>query len=236
MNSYYILPTFLFTASVQAASLVHYDFEGFAAGTAVTSAYATTFAKGSYVSSVDIQASSSYVTVGDGITNPWDGNLVRGSIRRNPAGAGIYIVDDAAAVQRDAYFSFTYTPTAETSLTTINLQAAVGAGDTVNIVLRSSLTGLTVNDAIDDILITAQVNLGERQQLSFDLSGVAEFQDMTDPVTFYFYTNTSGDTGTSFFYLDDLTLEGTTIPEPSSLGLLAIAGSAFLTRRRVRRL
>jgi len=235
MKSHYILPALLLTASAQAASLVHYDFEGFAAGTAVTSAYPTAFTRGSYVGSVDIQTSASYITVGDGVTNPWDGNLLRGSIRRNPVAPGIYIVDDAAAVQRDAYFSFTYTPTEETSLTTINLQAAVGAGDTVNIVLRSSLTGLTVNDAIDDILITAQINLGERQQLSFDLSGVAEFQNMTDPVTFYFYTNTQGDTGNSLFYLDDLTLEGTTVPEPSSLGLLAIAGTAFLTRRRVRR-
>lgn len=230
------------TAAAHGAVLVKYDFNDAEAGTALTTAYSN-FVRGAYVGTAAIQDPTSYLDEEGGVGNVWDGNVLRGTIRQNPVGSGIYIVDDAAAVQRAAYFSFTYTPTAGTSLTSITFDAATDTFDPggpmedireVGIVLRSSLTGLGVNNGLGSVLLQSGMEIGGKQQVTFDLSGISAFENVTDPVTFFFYMNTNGVNTTLPFYIDDLALNGNVVPEPASFSLLAIGGMGLLVRRRRR--
>lgn len=136
----------------------------------------------------------------------------------------------------------TLTPESLTSISSITLHAAAGVFDLggdfedvfeVGMVLRSSLTGWTTEDALGSALIEAGMDSGERQQITFDLSGVSALQNITAPVTFRFYMNTNGENIAPNFYVDDITVNGTqAVPEPASMLLLIIGSLAVLLLRR----
>lgn len=136
------------------------------------------------------------------------------------------------AISNGAYFSILYIPADETSFSGIIFDAA-GSG-TSRITLRSSVTG-TINLA--QALINSSLNTGGQQTVDLDLSSYTELKNVTSPVTFTFYTDTNGGGNNSpTIYVDDLTINGSVnIPEPSLFGMLAVAGSTLLMRRRASR-
>jgi hypothetical protein len=218
-------------ASAHAATLSTYDFSQIADFSQFSTSYPD-ISRGNYLNSPQVLDPSPYLA--GGVTNQWDGNIFSASVRRGGSPVSGFITIDTLdkAISYGAYFSIAYTPAGDTSFSSITFDAA-GSG-TSRITLRSSVTG-TVNLAA--ALINTNINTGGQQTITFDLSSFAELQDVADPVTFTFYTDTNGGSATSpTIYIDDLTFNGTqSIPEPSSLGLLAAAASAFILRRRVRR-
>lgn len=228
--------------SVFAAALVHadtlseYDFEGFTAGTnsstgaVVTTAYSNfTFGAGLEAGRVQYQSANLTGNPADYYWQGWDGNMMR---TRQQPGAGASTVD--GAVTLNSYFSITYTPGGTVSLDSFDFEAAVRSDlslvpMTANFTLRSSLTG---NTNLGGGVASGRVELGEHTGFSVDLSGFAELQNFSSPITFTLYVDNAG-AGTTRreVFVDNITLHG--VPEPGSMALLGIGGAAlFLFRFR----
>lgn len=139
----------------------------------------------------------------------------------------------AEAVTNNKYFQFTITPSSGFFLnsTSLTFDAARGGGATPRgYAVRSSADGFAANLATADLLTVRPTYT----PVSIDLSGPA-FQNIPDStgLTFRFYSFAPA-AGQSVDY-DNITLEGTiATPEPTSIGLLAFAGSALLGFKRRR--
>ena len=211
-----------------ATALVSYDFEDFANGVDPTGATGyPSLSRGAYVSSAQANDSSAYVnTIYE---DQWDSKLMRAVIRRQVV-QGIYIRTLEDAVAYDASLKITYTPTVSTSFSTITLDAGISQSSTVGVTLRSSLTGdLNLGPTV---VVNQQVNLGEKQSVSFDLSAFDELQNVTETVEFFLYLDNQGANGIGPLFVDNLTLNGTAVPEPASAGLAALGVAGLLIRRR----
>lgn len=128
--------------------------------------------------------------------------------------------------------TFTFTPIGTQSLTTLRLDERQGASGSTSgprgITIRSSATGATnlLNDT----------NLEEAAPHHYDvaLSGQAALQNINSAVTFTIY-GWDSDNATeplARMILDNIVLEGPGIPEPASIGLVALGATALIRRRR----
>jgi len=133
------------------------------------------------------------------------------------------------AVSNGSFMDFTLTPDVEMDLTSFTFRAARGGSSTPRgWVLRSSVDGFTSN------LGTANVPAVHPTYTNFNVSLTdLSFQDLTSAVTFRLYTYSPSNTNTIRF--EEITVNGTAIPEPSSLILLLMAMGAFFVIRKRRK-
>jgi hypothetical protein len=231
-----VLAALLTAASVHAATLVEYDFEGFtpgastSTGTLVATAYDEfAFGSGLEAGRIQYQYDNPTDSPAANFWLGWDGNMFR--TRQN---AGLASQNVGQAVTNNGYFSFTYTPGGTVSLDSLDLESAVRMGAvseplTARLTLRSSLTGTT---DLGSFSVDARVELSEHDDISFDLSGYSEFQNITSPVTFTVYVDNIGVTQRREVFVDNISIQG--VPEPGSVALFAIGCSALLWRSRRR--
>ena len=132
------------------------------------------------------------------------------------------------AVSSGAFVSFTVTPGAETDLTDLQFDAMRGGGATPRgYVVRSSADNFATNLAAADLLTARPVYT----HVTVPLSG-AQFQDLTAPIEFRLYAYAPA--GGNSVDFDNITLNGTVVPEPAALGALGLGGLGLLAGRRRR--
>ncbi len=154
-----------------------------------------------------------------------------------------------AAITGNDYFTFTITPDAGKVVSYSDLflrhttQANAQPATTV-FTLMSSVSGFTSSDGLDTIIMTASAagaNLGSG---TFDLSGESALQNVVagTAVEFRIYAHTTAGEMTRLgigeaFYQDrdDLTLSGTVVPEPATVGMLGLGALVAVIARRTRR-
>lgn len=148
------------------------------------------------------------------------------------------------------YFSFSVTPGPGQSASYDNIYSrfvmnAGGSDAAMNFTLMSSQTGFTTNSSS----ILGNFNIATTADdegytpsafaTDFDVSGVAALQNVDTATEFRIYTwkdyggnrlgigkTWSGETG------DDLRVDGSVVPEPSTMGLLGVAAAGMLWCRR----
>ncbi len=148
---------------------------------------------------------------------------------------------ETTAVTYGDYFSLTITPTVGTTvnLATLTFDTAfyvstnLPATVTATYFIRSSRDGYANNvggtfTENHQLAATTPVVFTPR---TVDLSA-AEFQNLTAPVTFRIYLYDSSNSATRYISIDNVTLNGTLVPEPSTSGILALAAVLPLVRRR----
>ncbi len=139
------------------------------------------------------------------------------------------------------YFDLTITPDALRSITlnsiSFDIFAATAGPSARQLYLFSDKTGFTDGDQI----LSAGTTTGSPlipynttttgENFNIDLSGNSAFANITDSVTFRFYTQTP--TAFQALAFDDITVDGTVavVPEPSSFALLVLAGIGFFFLR-----
>jgi hypothetical protein len=147
--------------------------------------------------------------------------------------------DTALSFANDGFFSFTVTPDSgfELDLSSLSfLIAKGGASETRNYEVRSSLTGAT---SLAGPAMPAAVRgdgTAGMDNVSIDLTGFSELQNVTTAVTFQFITATTGNFNASLEW-DDITLGGdvSVVPEPSTYAALLGLGALGLVMWRRRR-
>lgn len=234
-----VAAVFVATTAVHADVLAAWDLSGTAAG----SSSAPVDSVGAGLSSSDLAASATALT----------------STRIAPGigwvdGVGTYAenwrLSNAIefALQEDIYYGFTLTPDAGKTVSFDNMFArfAVNAGATtsdVTFTLMSSQTGFSTNSSsilgtYNAVNLTAGAYAPSYYTTDFDLSGEAALQDVASATEFRIYFNSaegnrmaigktwSGLTG------DDLRVDGSVIPEPSTLALVGLASAGMLLFRK----
>lgn len=153
----------------------------------------------------------------------------------------------SAAVTGNDYFTFTVTPDASklVSYSDLYLRYTLQANAypaTTQWTLMSSLTGFTASDGLDTLNVTASASGANYGEGTFDLSGVSGLQNVAagTPVEFRMYAHNTSGTMTRMGVgeawgpdRDDMTLNGTVVPEPATLSLFGfVAGGMLWIRKR----
>lgn len=145
---------------------------------------------------------------------------------------------ESAAVSNDDSWSFTVTPNpgAAVSLTSLDFQhgnnsQATGVSFTSNFVVRSSLDGFVANLGTGVYSRTTSSTTSTFSTANIDLTG-AEFQNLTAPITFKIFEFDASTNSQDIARLDNVVLNGTSVPEPSGLMAVAAGAGAMLKRRR----
>jgi hypothetical protein len=188
------------------------------------------------VTSSDTEANSvadNFVATGTdlGFSNSGDNAFARSQ--------GLVGTDETAAITHGAYMSFTVSADAGyeldlTSLTYKSVHNKTNLGNdqdtdaTMNFFVRSSVDSYAANVGS----VFSQGWNTSTANRTIDLNGSA-FQDLTSAVTFrlYVYESVQLDTIQGARW-DDVVLNGTVIPEPATLGLIAFSGIGVLFIRR----
>lgn len=151
----------------------------------------------------------------------------------------------ANAISSGDYFKLTLTPTAGNSITlssiSFDLFAATAGPSARQVYLFADKTGFAGGSE----LFSAGTQSGSPfipyntasagQNFSIDLSGFSTLANITDSVTFRFYTQTP--TASQGMAFDDITINGTAtaVPEPSAFAFCGLGVLALLTVTRHRR-
>jgi hypothetical protein len=142
--------------------------------------------------------------------------------------ATIAATSAASAVANGAFATFTITPAAEMDLTDLQFDVMRGGGATPRgYVVRSSADNFATDLSTADLL-TARPTY---THITVPLTG-ASFQDLTAPIEFRLYVYAPA-AGNSVDW-DNITLNGTVVPEPAGLTALSLAATGILARRRRR--
>jgi len=156
------------------------------------------------------------------------------------AGGGVTAQDALTAAQ---YMYLTVTPGAGASFTlssiSFDIFAATGGPSARQIYLFSDKTGfadgselLTASTVAGTPLIPYNT-VATGQNFSIDLSGFASMANINDSATFRFYFQTPN--ATQGIALDNITVSGTVVPEPSTVALLGVGLFSLLASHRNRR-
>jgi hypothetical protein len=156
------------------------------------------------------------------------------------AGGGATAQDALTAAQ---YMHLTVTPVAGTSFTlssiSFDIFAATGGPSARQLYLFSDKTGfvdgselLTASTVAGTPLIPYNT-VATGQNFSIDLSGFGAMASVSDSVTFRFYFQTPN--ATQGIALDNITVSGTVVPEPSTFALLGLGLFSLLAYNRNRR-
>lgn len=143
----------------------------------------------------------------------------------------------SAAVSNDDSWSFTLTPHAGVtmSLTSLDFQhgnnsQAAGTDFTSNFIVRSSLDGFASNLGTGVYSRTTSSTSATFSTANIDLSG-AEFQNLTGPITFKIFEFDASTNSQDIARLDNVVVNGTTVPEPTGLVVLGLAAALWGRRR-----
>lgn len=144
---------------------------------------------------------------------------------------------ESAAVSNDDSWSFTLTPHAGVtmSLTSLDFQhgnnsQATGVSFTSNFIVRSSLDGFSSNLGTGVYSRTTSSTSATFSTANIDLSG-AEFQNLTAPITFKIFEFDASTNSQDIARLDNVVVNGTTVPEPTGLVVLGLAAALWGRRR-----
>jgi hypothetical protein len=203
----------------QAALIASYDLNG--------SSFAAT------TSDPDVSVSS-IGTAGDWVISGSGGNLV---ITQNGADTIPTSTPDLAE-----YISFSVNPLSETvNFSSIGFDFGgennmVATAYTLTVQLRSSVDGYAAVLGSDSRVIPANTTVASLTSTSFDLSGVPSLQSRTNTTQFrfYVYDNSTVTTKVLRARVDNITVNGSVIPEPVTIGMLGLGSLIVLTLRRMR--
>lgn len=137
------------------------------------------------------------------------------------------------------YFGFSLTVDSgfQLSLSSMTFDAALNSA-TVNpnqVSLLISPTGFTSSDSLGDRTITTVTTTGAYQDFNIDLSAVSGLQNLaagTYEARFYVYGGTVSANSNDPTRFDNIVLNGTVIPEPTTAVLAGAFGILGLLRRR----
>lgn len=145
--------------------------------------------------------------------------------------------DVAGAISANSYFYLTLTPDAgkSMSITSISFDAVAGTAgpSTRSAYLMSSKAG--AYEAGNELLTATPLVYNTStfdQNYSVDVSGISGFQNITDTTFLRFYIQTPGTHQNVGF--DDITVNGSVIPEPATISFFGFAGIAVMAIRRFR--
>lgn len=144
---------------------------------------------------------------------------------------------NAAAVTANDYFTFTITPAGGYSLNLANLSVDYanytndGTFPAVSFFLRSSVNSFSSNIG-STVNVLASSN-GAFANTIFSLSG-AGFQNVSGPIEFRLYVQDGLSDADRGILFDNIILNGTAIPEPSTYAMIGV-GAALLIGARYRR-
>jgi hypothetical protein len=230
----FLLPLCVGSASFGAVVVAQYDFNSVADPNNVDTA---TIAPSTVGANVTVSA----ISLGD-TTNGLDVYLVR-----NPATAYDNNVlmtgwrEDGTnpqtgdAFTADKFFQFTVTPNVGSPLDLTSLDFLVARGGdsgTRLYEIRSNLTGTTsLAGPVEPTAVRSGGTAG-MDDISIDLTGYTEFQNLSNPVTFQFAVATTN--STLNLEWDNITV--TAVPEPSTYAIFAglLALGVVMLRRRLR--
>jgi hypothetical protein len=113
---------------------------------------------------------------------------------------------------------------------------SAGTDCTFTLELRSSLdnyTSVLGTTSYAALRSSGQLNF---TTTSFDLSVIPSFQEVSSPTTFrfYVYDNSNVNTTKIAVRLDDISVYGSVIPEPATIGMLGLGMLIVITARRIR--
>jgi hypothetical protein len=153
--------------------------------------------------------------------------------------------DEAGAVTAGTYFSFTITPAPGSAMTLTGISfdsARGGAATPRSWYTFSSVKGFNngseIASAIESSARPAFSHYDETSTVggtvplatgSLNLAADPSYANLTSPVTFRFYVSAPS-SGQSIDF-DNLTINGTTTPEPATIGLAAVGALGLLARR-----
>jgi hypothetical protein len=152
----------------------------------------------------------------------------------------------ANAISSGDYFKLTLTPTAGNSITLSSLSfdifAATAGPSARQLYIFSDKTGIAggselfTGSTVSGSTLIPYNTAANGQNFSIDLSGDSALANITDSVTFRFYTQTP--TSAQSLALDDITFNGTVapVPEPGYFAFLSLDGLLLLlvvNRRRL---
>jgi len=217
--------------AAQAATLVQYAFpDAHGAGVETGSGFSPTTVDAGLDALFDMAVKDSSGNVSIGTENPSPNYVTEPVLRVDPLGGAN---SAAAAVANSVYFSFAIAPEAGKTLglTNLTFDAARGGGATPRgWALRSSVDGFAADISSADIPT-------QRQTFTpYDISlGDPQYQGLSSSVEFRFYVYSPSSGSTVEF--DNITLNGTVVPEPAGIALIALGamGCWPLLRRRKRR-
>ena len=223
-----VLPTFRILPVLAAV--------GIAQASAVTIASYTFDANDLTSNDTELNSTAADISSGAGITDGTDlsfGQGAGGTRGIRILYSDIYPENDgdktlADAINDNIYYSFTVTPEAGQTIdfdrfTAYTDKNSGGAEFTYHIF--SSVDGFTTSDSID-----SSSHGSGTANLDYDVSSLS---GVTSSVEFRLYIRTNNfTTGTNDFDLDNVTLTGTVVPEPSTAAIVALASLSLLRRRR----
>jgi hypothetical protein len=210
-------------ASLQADVLVTYDMQN-AAGRTNTSFVGSGLTATSLIGNNLNPGSPTAVTIGTATTDFYTAWAFIGSGGSTAANA----------ITSGDFFKLTLTPTAGNSISLTSLSfdifAATAGPSARQLYIFSDKTGIAggselfTGSTISGSTLIPYNTAATGQNFSVDLSGNSALANITDSVTFRFYTQTP--TAAQSLALDDITFNGTVTaaPEPSSVTLLGLGG------------
>jgi len=231
----------------QAAVVAQYDFSNI---TDDGDESTVTFLAASVDSNADTTASqiTSPATHNGGVVHPEFGDALNNGI--GWSGRGINPAANFGIIAPiDTYFSFDITIAIGYNLTSFDaltgVASTIGGTTAYDYTLSYSFDGTSFTDIGT---VVSGVNAGESATLSgngsdtgaigYDLTGVAALQGVSGQVYFRLDptvgsgTSTNGVMAQRGGWVDDVVVNGTVVPEPSSAVLLGLGGFALILRRR----
>ena len=214
------------------------------------------FTSGANSSDSDPNSTAGAFTTGSGLTGTTgttQQTSSTGASFRTSLGDGATGIDattTSMAITNNEYFSFTITPTAGFSLDLDTLSfdyqvgiTATGSSQNVTFAVFSSVNGFSIANQITSFTYTESSD-GDVNTSSLDsfvntgtiaLSDAA-FANQTGPVEFRIYLSDGGSTSaTPLAKVDNLILNGTAIPEPSTYAMIGLGAALLVGMQRFRR-
>ena len=144
---------------------------------------------------------------------------------------------NATAVTANDYFTFTITPVDFMSFTSLTFDIANYTNDgtfsPVSFFVRSSVNNFSSNIGTTQTVLAG--SNGTFQNANISLTG-ASFQNLNTPVEFRIYVQDSGiDDPDRGGLIDNVILNGTAIPEPSTYAMMGLGAALLVGFQRFRR-
>ena len=190
----------------------------------------------------DANVTANDFTVGAGITGSGRSSGSKSLFARASLTDGANQISLANAITANDYFSFTVDVDAGYEMDLTNFQFDLGYtrngsfdGKQFRTYLMTSIDGFTTADFYDfdtvDVTVNGAVLTYPNGTKTISLAG-AQFQNITTSTEFRLYI--ADNTGSADFIhrIDNVTLNGTVIPEPGTIGLVSAAGLGILFIRR----